>query len=629
MSVKCSEVVNYNISTGYFRLISQVLEDEIKYIQGYKSLANEYFKKAVTFQTTSGSKLAKLPDDFINATWIDHAPILKLSQLIPKVIQKQIENIKTFIDEIDNIISNLEDYFKKKSSEIKKIQQKYDDVNNDLVNKYIEIGKAEKSFTSSIKKTEEMIIDLYKNKRKIENVKNGKLKMNENELKALNDKTKEYESQKQSQINSTKKYEKEYKNMIKNSAKYEDKFAVVVIDSINGIKNVCGEITEKMKDSIISFLSSIRDSFKIPLDLIDNNLSTLKNMNEKEIIIKTMEGTFNNLSKFEHIKPERYNLISLEITKTENDNNSHKSDKGKKRKKKKKKEEITENDGKNGFIKFEDGFEEMSYFEDDLTLLTVKEMFKNFDLINSNGINIKLEEEKNETKKYINKLISNMSLEEKDKKNNIDDFTIINNVEKEFLTDEEKNIFQTLLNKHHNRVIFLHKLNDYRTFSLFELKEREFNILGELFSYMIDKSKEEKDYHCVEMAIILSKTYYKLNDNKKMYLQNLIKNNECFKMKDFWEELLVYSVSKEIIRSKKNNTNENNKEEDEKVLNEKNSNIVFSQLLSLLDNMFDFGVDGEKIKQIIEYRIEYYKLDNKLKKTINDVIASKLKIKNK
>ena len=629
MSIKCSEVVNYNISTGYYRLISQILEDEIKYIQGYKSLTNEYFKKAVTFQSILGSKLAKLPDDFINATWIDHAPIVKLSQLIPKVIQKQIENIKTFIDEIDNIISNLEDYFKKKSSEIKKYQQKYDDVNNDLINKYIEIGKAEKSFTSSIKKTEEMLIDLYKNKRKIENVKNGKLKMNENELKALNDKIKEYESQKQSQINSTKKYEKEYKNMIKNSVKYEDKFAVVVIESINGIKNVCGEITEKMKDSIISFLSSIRDSFKIPLDLIDNNLSTLKNINEKEIIIKTMEGTFNNLSKFEHMKPERYNLISLEITKTENDNNSHKSNKGNKHKKKKKKDEITENDGKNGFIKFEDGFEEMSYFEDDLTLLTVKEMFKNFDLINSNGINIKLEEEKNEAKKYTNKLISNMSLEEIDKKNNIDDFTIINDVENEFFTDEEKNMFQTLLNKHHNRVIFLHKLNDYRTFSLFKLKEREFNILGELFSYIIDKSKEEKDYHCVEMAIILSKTYYKLNDNKKIYLQNVIKNNECFKMKDFWEELLVYSVSKEIIRSKKNNTNENNKEEDEKILNEKNANIVFSQLLSLIDNMFDFGVDGEKIKQIIEYRVEYYKLDNKLKKTINDVIASKLKIKNK
>jgi hypothetical protein len=43
--------------------------------------------------------------------------------------------------------------------------------------------------------------------------------------------------------------------------------------------------------------------------------------------------------------------------------------------------------------------------------------------------------------------------------------------------------------------------------------------------------------------------------------------------------------------------------------------------------MFDFEVDGEKIKQIIEYRVDYYKLDDKLKKTINDVVNSKLKSK--
>ena len=41
--------------------------------------------------------------------------------------------------------------------------------------------------------------------------------------------------------------------------------------------------------------------------------------------------------------------------------------------------------------------------------LAVKEMFKNYELVNHNGLNRKLEEEKNEAKKYINKLIVNMS----------------------------------------------------------------------------------------------------------------------------------------------------------------------------------------------------------------------------
>ena len=129
------------------------------------------------------------------------------------------------------------------------------------------------------------------------------------------------------------------------------------------------------------------------------------------------------------------------------------------------------------------------------------------------------------------------------------------------------------------------------------------------------------------MAIILSKTYYKLENDKKIYIQNLIKNNDYFKTKDFWEELLIYSISKEIIRSKKRD--EDNTIGTEDILNEKNANIVFSQLLSLIDNMFDFDVDGEMIKQIIDPRIEYYKVNDKLKKTIYDVIETKLKSKEK
>ena len=614
MSVKCSEVVNYNISMGYYRLISQIFEEEVKYIRGYKSLLNEYFKKALTLQVNSGAKLGKLPDDFVNASWIDSSPILKLTQLIPKIIQKQIENIKNFMDEIEKNIKNLEDFFKEKASQIKKYQQKYDEASNDLIKKYIDVEKVKISFLNSINKSEDIIIKYYDNKKKLEDVKNGKLNLNDIELKSLNDKKKEYESQKKTQINSTKKHENEYKNIVKNSVKCEDKFISTINESINGIKTVTSDISDKLKESIINFSSSIRDSFKIPLDIIDSNLESMKDLNEKEIIIKTMESTFNNESKLLHITPIRYSLKSLEVINNENIKN--RNSKGSNGKSKKKEEK---NINQKGFVKFEDGFEEMSYFEDDMTLLIVKEMFENFELINHNGLNLKLEEEKNEAKKYINKLILNMSQEaNKIEENNI--FTLEDDISP--FTDEEKNILKNLLNKHHNRVIFLHKLNDYRTSNLFELKEKEYSILGELFSFLIDISKKEKDYHCVEMTIILSKTYYKLENDKKIYIQNLIQNNEYFKKKDFWEELLIYSISKEVIRSKKR---DGDNYENENILNEKNANIIFSQLLSLIDNMFDFGVEGDMIKQIIEPKIEYYKVDDKLKSTIYDVINSKIK----
>lgn len=623
MSIKCSEVVNFNLSMSYYRLITQIMEEEIKYIRGYKSLINEYFKKTLTLQVNSGSKLAKLPDDFVNATWIDSAPILKLTMQVPTIIQKQIENIKKFVEEIEKSLISLEDFYKKKSSDIKRYQAKYDEVSNDLIKKYIDIEKDKISFLNSISKSEEIITKLYENKKKIDEVNKGKIKMNDNDLKLLNDKNKEYESQKKSQINSTKKYENEYKNTIKKSIKYEDKFLTVINDCINGVKDTCGEITDKIKDTIICFLSTIRDSFKIPLNLIENNLSFMQNLNEKEIISKTMEGTFNNEKKLLHIVPVRYNLKTLEIINTEvNNNRNSKGSKGSKgsNSKKKKKNEKNYN---NGYIKFEDNFEEMSYFEDDNTLLIVKEMFNNFELVNHNGLDIKVEEEKNRAKTYINKFISNISQEAN---NLINDNNIFNIDDSVPFTEEEKNNLIKLLNKHHNRVIFLHKLNDYRTFSQFELKEKEYKIAGELFSNLIEISKQERDYHSVEMAIILSKTYYKLENNEKIYLQNLIRNNGCLKTKEFWQDILLYSISKEMVKSKK--TDEDNIINENK-LNEKISNIVFSQLLSIIDNMFDFDVDGDMIKKLIDPIIDSYKLNDNLKKTINDVIESKLKTKNK
>ena len=609
MSVKCSEVVNFNISMGYYRLISQIFNEELKYIHDYKSLLKEHFKKALNLQVNSGAKLGKLPEEFENATWIDPSPILILTQLIPKIIQKQIENIKNFLDKIENNVKSLDDFFKEKASKIADYQQKYDESSNDLIKKYIDVEKIKISFFNSINKSENIIIKYNNIKNKLEEIKNGKLKIINNELKILNDKEKEYKSQKKSQINSTKRHENEYKTIIKNSAKCEDKFILTINESIDGIKNVTSDIADKFKEIILNFLSFIRDSFKVPLDLIDSDLDLMKNLNEKEIIIKTMESTFNNQKKFLHITPIKYNLKLLESVNDENiKNRNSKGSNGKSKKEEKK------NINQKGLIKFEHGFEEMSYFEDDMALLSVKEMFENFELINHNGLNLIIEEEKNEAKKYMNKLISNFSHENNTIINDNNILTINDNIP---FSDEEKNALKNLLKKHHNRVIFLHKLNDYRIFSLFELKEKEYSILGEFFSFLIDISKKEKDYHCVEMIIILSKTYYKLENDKKIYLQNLIQN------KDFWEELLIYSINKEFIKKKDEDNLEN-----EKIINQKNSNIIFSQLLSIIDNMYDFDVEGDVIKQIIEPKIEYYKIDDKLKATLYDEIKSKLKEKN-
>ena len=217
--------------------------------------------------------------------------------------------------------------------------------------------------------------------------------MNDNEIKILYDKNKDYGSQKKSIISSTKKYEKEYHKIVNNTVKNEKVFLTTINESINGLKNVCCDLSDKLKEISIFFFNSIRESFKTPLDLIDNNIKYLKEINEKEIMNNAMISTFNTECNLTYLVPEKYNLKSLE-QEAENTNERN-GNFGKIKNDEDYLEYI-----KNGFVKFEDGFEEMSYFEDDSALNIVKEMFTNFELVNHNGINIEIEEEKNLTKRY-------------------------------------------------------------------------------------------------------------------------------------------------------------------------------------------------------------------------------------
>ena len=602
MSIKCSEVVNYNICLGYYRLITQMFKEELEYIRNYKAQINDYFKKVLNLQVNIGSKLGKPPDEFANATWIDFSPILKLTQLIPKIIQKQIENIKNFLDEIDKMLKTIDSFLSEKSKLIKNLQQKYDETNNGLVKKYIEVEKIKILFLNSIDKTEDIIAKYYENKNKIEEAKINKI--SDNELKLLNDKNKDFESQKKYLINATKKYENEYSNIIDSSTKYEDKFINVINECIKGIKNISCDLNDKIKEITLNFFTSIRESFKIPLDLIDINIPQLKEIDQKDLLNKAIIKCFNNESKLVNIIPERYNLKSLEINKSVKERKDSVNNKS--RKNSMNNDNSYFSNKKSGFIKFEDGFEEMSYFEDDVILYTVREMFNNFDLINHNGVDIDIEEEKNATKTFVSKIIKNML-----EKLNID------------YPEEDKKQLLKLLDKHDNRVIFLHKLNDYRANNKFELTEKEYNILGELFSHTLNVSKTQNDYHCIELVIVLSKTYYIMKDkDNKIYLLNSIVDQKFFKTKDFWESLLLYSISKDVVRSNKRDDIKNESEKKAKI---KNDNIVFSQLLSLIENMFDFGGDEKLIREIIEPKIIFYKIEDQLKSIIYELIENKFK----
>ena len=58
---------------------------------------------------------------------------------------------------------------------------------------------------------------------------------------------------------------------------------------------------------------------------------------------------------------------------------------------------------------------------------------------------------------------------------------------------------------------FLQRINNFRTLGIFEIPEREYEIIGNIFKLILDcisKEKTEEDYSIIKLLIILSQTFY-------------------------------------------------------------------------------------------------------------------------
>lgn len=591
MSVVCSEFVNYRTCLSYYKLLKQMFEELLKYVKGYKAITSEYYNKIKEFQIKSASKLTEPSGEFKNASWLDSSHITYLTSKIPLILKLQFDNIKLFILGIEEALKPIDEFIKEKTSKIEKCEKKYDEANKELIKKYIEIEKIKINYLNSMNKTEDIVNKYYDKCNNSSDDKNINNKGN---------KLKEYETQMKNSINSTKKIESDYLNIIDDLKKNEDVYINVTNECIKDIKDTTLDLSDKMKEIILYYFVSVKNSFKLPLCELDIILTDLSELNEKVVTEKIITDKFNKDNNFKHSIPTKYSLKILNDNDNDKNNVINENSDNNSRKDSLKKKIVIH--------KFDDGIEELSYFEDEVSFNIVNHMNNNFKLLDLGDIKLNNEEEKICTKNYITKIINNMMMTENE---------IVP------LSNEDISKLKSLLTRHENRIIFLHKLNDYRASGQLEIKEEDYKLIGSFFLYIIDQfKKDNKDFHSIELVIILSQTYYTININNKEYLQNVIENEDIFKQKNFWEKYFEYVIQKEIIRNKKINTNENKENE-----NQKMNNIILAQSLSLIGNMVEFGCEQKLIKDIIEPKLIQYKLTDNLKNTIYGEIQNKIVIR--
>ena len=561
----CSELENINISINYYYFIKEVFDDYIQYITNYKSITNEYLKKLSSLQEKFSYKLSGKDKENIKYKNISTDHIYSLTSPIPKIINEQIENSNLCIKGIESQIENYSKIIKEKEILSNKIQLMFEESRKDLLKKYREIDKSKENFRISMNNTED-IINKYLSKKD----------------------TTITQEQMKSMINNTKKMEKDYKNLINSTKLYEETFDSLYLSSLENIKKLCSETSNQMKDLIIDFIILLKNNVKMQMSQIDLYLPELGALDEVKMIENIITNSYRKNNKLVHVRPQKYKMKVFE-NKIDNEN-----DKGQ---------------NNEPIVNIEDGFEEMMLIRDENILKTMKILKENFELFEDNNINIEIEEEKAKCMSLTEKIL------------NMENPKIAKNP-KDMVTDDDINELNNLLDKHHNRVVFLQKLSDIR-YIISEISKNTFQILSKLFITLVNTVERDVDYHTVKNAIILSQTFYIKDEknNDKLYIYKNIQKHQIFKSKKFWEEFLDYSINREIVQSVSNDVkNGNILKENRKEAEDKMGKIAFSQIIPYTSNMKEFGLDKEIIKEIVFPKMEKYKVNKEDIEAIKGII---------
>ena len=342
----CSELENINISIDYFIFIKGVFADYLQNIINYKIIANEYIKKLELFQEKFSPKLSGVDKDNIKNKIMNISHIFSLTSPLIKIIQKQIENLKIFMEGIDLQKENINKLIKEKEILM------FEESRKDLLKKYTEIDKLRNIFQINMLNTED-ILDKYFNKK--DNIIITKDQM-------IN------------VLSTTKKIEKEYKDEINSTKLYEETFDSLYLSSLENFKKLSSETSNLLKDFITNFLVLLNDNMKMMLFELDMQIPFLSNLDEIKEIENIIMKSYSKNNKLIHVKPDKYKLRIFQKFKEVKENKEYLN--------------------KSPILSIDDGFEEMILISDENTMNILKIMKKNFELFEDNNLNLEAEEEK-------------------------------------------------------------------------------------------------------------------------------------------------------------------------------------------------------------------------------------------
>ena len=576
-----------DISKDYFFFIKDIFNDYSKYLKQYKTLMVNFSKKLNQLQEKFGQSLIdfdKIKNKYKNSKIKD---LYEFISVVPKIVQKLADNFNSsvngldpVIQEIDKIISEQINIDKKEEDEIE-----FDTNKNNLIKCYKTIDKNQSIYLNKMRAFEDAIYKYYSNiENQNQNLPKEKGKKDKDKLDNITSK-----EQLEQYITQIKKIETQYISSFDSISDIENSFNNISQKCKQDLSKYSLDLTNQFKKLILDTTLILKNSFSEPLVEIAIILESLNDLEKSLDIKKIINESFNTDKTIENKKPKKYMIKIL---------------------KEPKEIEGTRNPNCN-IIDLEDGFKTLEYYKDFATLNTINTLYKNFDLIEKDDkFNYQIEYNKIKSKELAQKILSYADNKKK--------FEETGNIR---VTSEEINNLKELLDDHSNRVIFLMELNNFRATGLYGIPKDIFDLFNDLFELMTNTIGRDKDYHSAKNLIILSQTYYHLDEGIKNYIHDNFKKNKIFKNMKFWEEYIYFTIEKEIIRNiemdKKNGTliKKTQKESDDRY-----ATVVFSQLVTVADNMISFDCDSKNIKEIIKPIIKHYNINEESITIIDDIL---------
>lgn len=575
-SYQCKNVLTY---LSYFNKISRRAENYYFYIHKYKEFTTEYlikinsllnsftpsFDKANSLKNnnlTNNEEIYNKEEDKLKIELnIDLSPLEKITSGIYKDLQEQIKSINFFLKNIEFSLDNFKFIINKTKLDIEKQKKKYINLKNNFLGIINFYNKENEDLLKEFSYLEERIIKYYIFTKKITKYKNQYSKIDTED------------------------------NINKKIVEIKEKENTFLQKDKNRLKNLI-DFNKEIED----YKSKIKNSIFLLIKIFNLSISTFSKYFRNLLSLNEEKKLVNKINEKKEIKNDEFNeyelIINKYLKKISNDTIQASLIQTKPKKYSTK---ILKNMPQEIYYILEKVGYNITVSDIQINSEDVINIMKNF-----KDFNLIIRDE-NGTEKEKNKII----IEEI-----IDKMFINKNTNKEKLLEDEANkLFKYLESNKDYRIHFFATLGIKRDNKNNTLTIQLFNVITKIFSFLADIILKEKDYESECNLLILAQTFYKLEkDNKKIFICDSIKDKALFKNEEIWIEYIKYQVSSDyqkkylIIKS-----NKNNEQPDQKVIDKRNIEIIFSQILSTNQSMKNFGVDKNKILNIVKFLLGYYK----------------------